>query len=184
MRTLRVRRTAAVMLLLSCAAVAIPRDAGAQGPGRAGRAGEAPATAGVSPAEIQRLFDAYLIMEAQQELRLTDAQYPQFVARIKSLQDLRRRAQSERGRILQQLRRLTQSADAQPDEDQVKAQLRALDDLDRRTAADVKQAVEGLDQILDVRQQGRFRVFEEQMERRKVELLTRARQANRPKRQP
>ena len=33
-----------------------------------------------------------------------------------------------------------------------------------------------VDQVLDVRQQARFRLFEEQMERRKVDLLMRARQ--------
>ena len=38
-----------------------------------------------------------------------------------------------------------------------------------------RQAMEGLNQVLDLRQQARFRVFEEQMERRKVELLMRAR---------
>ena len=43
--------------------------------------------------------------------------------------------------------------------------------------------MEAVDQVLDLRQQARFRVFEEQMERRKVELLLRARQANRPRQQ-
>ena len=36
-----------------------------------------------------------------------------------------------------------------------------------------------IDEVLDVRQRLRFRVFEEQMERRKFDLLMRARQANR-----
>ena len=35
-----------------------------------------------------------------------------------------------------------------------------------------------IDQVLDLRQQARFRVFEEQMDRRKLELVMRARQAN------
>jgi hypothetical protein len=34
--------------------------------------------------------------------------------------------------------------------------------------------------VLKVRQQARFRVFEEQIERRKIELVTRAHQQNRP----
>jgi hypothetical protein len=37
--------------------------------------------------------------------------------------------------------------------------------------------------VTDVRQQAKFRVFEELMERRKLELVSRARQANRPKNQ-
>jgi len=39
------------------------------------------------------------------------------------------------------------------------------------------------DEVLDVRQQARFRVFEENIERRKIELLIRARQQNRPNQQ-
>ena len=179
---------AIVLVVYTCAGmVAAPRDASAQGRGRGSGAEEQTPTAppaGVTPGEIQRLFDAYAIMQAQQELRLTDTQYPQFVARMKVLQDVRRRSQNDRGRILQQLRRLTQPAEPRTDDDQLKAQLKALDDLDRRTASDVKGAIDSLDEILDLRQQARFRVFEEQMERRKVDLLMRARQANRQKGQP
>jgi hypothetical protein len=47
----------------------------------------------------------------------------------------------------------------------------------------VKKAYDAIDQVLDVRQQAKFRVFEELMERRKLELVTRARQANRPRNQ-
>jgi hypothetical protein len=57
--------------------------------------------------------------------------------------------------------------------------MQALQDADVRTAADVRKAYDAIDQVLDVRQQARFRVFEELMERRKLELVTRARQANR-----
>ena len=49
---------------------------------------------------------------------------------------------------------------------------------------DVRDALAGIDQVLDVRQQVRFRLFEEQMERRKVDLLMRARQANRQRNAP
>ena len=50
----------------------------------------------MSPAEIQKLFDAYLVMEAQQALSLSDQQYPQFLTRLRALQDTRRRNQQER----------------------------------------------------------------------------------------
>jgi hypothetical protein len=43
----------------------------------------------------------------------------------------------------------------------------------------VKKAYDGIDQVLDLRQQAQFRVFEELMDRRKLELVMRARQANR-----
>ncbi len=143
--------------------------------------GTARAPEGVSPAEIQRLFDAYVVMQAQQELQLSDEQYPKFLARVKVLQDVRRRGQIERARILQELRRLSQATPVE--EDRIREKLKALGDLETRALADVREAFDGVDQVLDVRQQARFRLFEEQMERRKVELLMRARQANRPRNQ-
>jgi hypothetical protein len=54
-----------------------------------------------------------------------------------------------------------------------------LNDLSASVATDLKQAQTELDEVLDVRQQARFRVFEEDIERRKVELVVRARQARR-----
>lgn len=141
-----------------------------------GRAAPPDPADGVSPAEIQRLFDAYVVMQAQQELQLTDEQYPRFLARAKALQDVRRRGQAERQRLVQELRRLLQGTF---DETQAKTVLKQISDLDTRQIADVRQALDGIDQVLDVRQQARFRVFEQQMERRQVELLLRARQSNR-----
>jgi hypothetical protein len=124
------------------------------------------------------LFDAYVVMQAQEVLRVSDEQYPRFLTRLKVLQDVRRRGQVERARILLELRRLTREGDAQPDEASVKAQLKALDEVDARATNEAKVALDALDQVLDVRQQARFRLFEEQMERRKVELLMRARQGS------
>lgn len=135
---------------------------------------------GVSPAELQQLFDAYVVMQAQQELQLTDEQFPRFLARVRALQAVRRRGQMQRGRMLQELRRLSQGGGQ---DDQLRTQLKTLADLDLRVSTEVRQAMDGVDQVLDLRQQARFRLFEEQMERRKVELLMRARQANRPRNQ-
>ena len=70
----------------------------------------------------------------------------------------------------------------QPDDDgMIRDRLKSLEEIEGRLAADVKRAYDAIDQILDLRQQAKFRVFEENMERRKLELVTRARQANRPK---
>jgi hypothetical protein len=135
----------------------------------------------MTPGEIQRLFDAYLVMEAQQALTLTDQQYPQFLTRLKTLQDTRRRNQQQRNQLMGQLQRLTNPR--QPnrgDESQIKERLTALQELESRNAAEMRKAYNALDEVLDVRQQARFRVFEEQIERRKIELLMRARQQNRP----
>jgi len=148
-----------------------------QGRGAAAEAGGPLDQAGVTPAEIQRMFDSYALMQAQDQLKITDEQFPQFLPRFKTLQDVRRKALQDRARILNELRQLVNAP--QPDETQMKDRLKALADVDARAADEARKAQDAVDQVLDVRQQAKFRVFEENMERRKLELVTRARQANR-----
>lgn len=136
----------------------------------------------VSPGEIQRMFDAYALMQAQDQLKISDEQYGRFLTRFKALQDARRRGQQERLRLIADLRRLLQSGEA--DDAVLKDRVKALSDLDARTADEIRKAFDAVDEVLTVHQQAQFRVFEENMERRKLELLMRARQANRPKNQP
>jgi len=167
-RSSTVGRIAILLLLILAGASA----ASAQEAGRQGRAGRG--QGGVTPGEVQRLFEAYETMQAQDVLHLTDAQYPTFLPRMKALQEARLHGTTERARIVANLNRLT-GPNAQGDESQIRAELKALDDADTRTREEVRQAMEALNQVLDVRQQARFRVFEEQMERRKMELLMRAR---------
>lgn len=149
-----------------------------QGPGAAAPA-EPP---GVAPAEIQRLFDAYALVQAQEQLAIGDEKYPQFLVRFKALQDIRRRSLQEHTRLVLELARLVNTG--QGDEILLKDRLRALEEADARSSVDIKKAHDGVDSVLDVRQQAKFRVFEELMERRKLELVTRARQANRLRPQP
>ena len=146
----------------------------------------------MSAAEIQKIFDGYLLVQAQEALGLSDQQFAQLVPRLKALQDTRRRHQQERARILAELMRLTRGPNARGgnstgDDALLKDRLTTLQELDARFAADVRKAYNALDEVLDVRQQARFRVFEEQIERKKLDLLLRARQnPNRPmpRRQP
>ncbi len=137
----------------------------------------------MSPAEIQKLFDAYLVMEAQQALELTDDQYAPFLTRLRGLQETRRRNQQERFRLLGELQRLSAPRLKVVADAALKERLAALQELDLRTAAELRNAYTSVDEVLDLRQQARFRIFEEQIERRKLELLMRARQQNRPNQQ-
>jgi len=134
----------------------------------------------MTPGEIQKLFDAYLVMEAQQALQLSEQQYPQFLSRLRTLQETRRKNLQERNQLMNQLQRLTNPRAAQRGDDaMIKERLTGLQELESRNAAEMRKAYNALDEVLDVRQQARFRVFEEQIERRKIELLMRARQQNR-----
>ena len=139
---------------------------------------QAPATsddaAPITPAEVQRMFDAWTIVQAQDALSLSDAQYGKFVAKLKALQDTRRRHQVARTQLLADLRRTLNGSS--PAEVTLRDKLKALRDEDDRAAAEIRKAADEVDDVLDVQQQARFRLFEERMEVRKLELLMKARQ--------
>jgi methionine synthase II (cobalamin-independent) len=81
-----------------------------------------------------------------------------------------------RNRILQELRALTAPQISQLDEPAIRDRLQALREHDRQSASELQKAYEALDEVLDLRQQARFRLFEELLERRKIDLLKRAQQ--------
>jgi Spy/CpxP family protein refolding chaperone len=170
------RSAIAIVLLLASAGVSAQETRAQR---QTQRQGGAAAEPGVSPAEIQRMFDSYALMQAQEQLQITDDQFPQFLTRFKALQDIRRQTLQQRARRIVELRRLLNAP--QVDEAAIREQMKGLEELDARSQADVKKAYEAIDQTLTLRQQAKFRIFEELMERRKLELVTRARQANRPK---
>jgi hypothetical protein len=126
-------------------------------------------------AELQRLFDAYTVMQVQEALQLDDAQFGQFLPRLKALQDTRRRNEQARVRLVAELARMTAPTAQAGDEAVVRERLRALQELESRSAAELRRAYDTIDQQLDVRRQARFRVFEQNMERRKLQLMLRAR---------
>jgi hypothetical protein len=130
----------------------------------------------ISAGKVAQLFDAYTMVQAQEALRLSEAQYGRFVTRLKALQDTRRRHQGTRNQILAVLRKQTNPQDGLNDEAVLSERLKALRDEDERAAVELKKAYEGVDETLDVRQQARFRIFEERMEQQKLELLMKARQ--------
>ncbi len=148
-----------------------------QGPGQEGQGQPLP------PREMQRLLDGYAVIQGQEFLGLNDAQFAQFLPKFRALQDARRRNEMERLRLLQELNRLTNPrTGAQGADNDVRERLRMLKDIETRAAGEIQRARDAIDQTLDVRQQARFRVFEEQIEQRKLQLLMQVRQ-NRANRQ-
>ena len=128
----------------------------------------------ITPGEVQRMFDAWTLVQAQDALNLSEAQYGRFVTRLKALQDARRRHQQARMQILGDLRR-TLNGPA-PADTGLRDSLKSLAAEDERAAAEIRKAQDEVDGVLDVPQQARFRLFEERMEARKLELLLKARQ--------
>ena len=138
-----------------------------------------PPDAAISAGQIQRWFEAFTVLQAQEALNLSETQYGRFVTRLKTLQDIRRRHQIVRNQLMGDLRKLTNPQLGSNDEPSLADRLKVLREEDDRAAADLKKAYEGVDETLDIRQQARFRIFEERMEQQRLELLMRTRQNGR-----
>src|SRR5262245_64805686 len=140
-------------------------------------------TDNMTPAQLSELFDAMLVMQAQNALSLSEQQYGQFLARLRVLQQTRRRNQQERARLINELQKMTNPRNPQAPEADVKVRLTDLQEVEARAAAELRRAYNGVDEVLTPVQQARFRVLEEQIERRKLELVARARANNQQQRQ-
>lgn len=156
-----------VVLAVAAGVLGFPSPAAGQARGQAGQRD------GAGVAELQRLFDAYLVREAQSALHLDDEQFRRVLPRIRQLQAARRRHEQARQRIVSALSRL--SAREAGGDAAIADRLRALQEHDDRASAELRRAYDDLDGELDVRRRARFRVFEQTMERRKLQLMLRAR---------
>lgn len=168
-RQVRLTTVCLFSMMAFAAAVAAAAQDPSPLPGR-GRMGR---QTSLNVAEVERLFDGYVAMQAEDALRLSDAQFPQFLARLKGLQQTRRQHLAARRAIVADLDRAVRSSP--PAETAIGEGLKKLRDLDAKYVDDLRKAYEGIDQVLDVTQQARFRVFEETVERRKLDLMLRAR---------
>jgi hypothetical protein len=130
----------------------------------------------MSPVYIQNMFDTMAIMEADRFLPLSAEQYPVFVQRLRRLQETRMQSNRRRTKALNELRGLV-GPQAQPDvpESLVDAKLKELAQVELEGPAAVRKALDELDSGLNTRQRARFRLLEENVERRKIDFLTKVR---------
>ena len=173
--TCRLCRSAAALALALIALRNAPLHAQDQSP-PAGRGG---AREQVRPAELAAMLDAYTVMQAQNALQLSDEQYGPFVSRLRRLQENRRRNNQLRNRLLQDLRTMS-APNASADENALREKLRALREHNQQSATALQRDSEAVDEVLDVRQQVRFRLLEERLERQKLDLLVRSRRRATP----
>jgi hypothetical protein len=177
-----------VVIVALLGVLTTPAVKGAQAQqGREGRGQDGLPAQALAPREVQQLLDGYAVIQGQEFLGLNDTQFAQFLPKFRVLQETRRRNEMERLRLLQELNRMTNPRAAQrggqaADDNDVRDRLRALKEVEARAAADLLRARDAIDQTLDMRQQARFRLFEEQIELRKLQLLMQVRQ-NRANRQ-
>ena len=162
---------AALVIVLAAIepAAAQPRRLRAQAAGAAQAGADNP---GTDPAELGRLFDAYTVMQAQEALGLDEAHFGPFVTRLRALQQLRRRHLRDRAVLMRELRKLLQGSATDA---QVTEKTDALARLEQTIYEDERKARNFIDEVLDPRQRARFRLLEQQLELRKLELVNRAR---------
>lgn len=145
---------------------------GQRGLARAGqRAGLPPVGPNMNQQQLQAWLDAFALVQAEKELQLTGEQYANFVAKLTRLHNVRRRTVMERRRVLNELAGLLQSS-ANARDEVIEEKLRTLEEVTRRGGEDLRRSYQEVDAVLTPWQRGRFRLFEETLERRKIDLLT------------
>jgi hypothetical protein len=131
--------------------------------------------------QVFRILDSFVMANAQRALQLNDSQWSAFFLRMQRLQDMQRLHRRQRQMVLNQLKMLIgpRAQQAGMDDAAVAAKTKELDDLDMQIKVDEQKAVGEIDQVLQVQQRAHFRVFLDNMERQKLDLLMRARQGAR-----
>jgi hypothetical protein len=148
------------------------RPAGGRGTLRAGGAGGE-----MNVPELQSLVDGWAIVEARRRLELSDEQYATFVAKFSNLQNARRRHMMARQRLLRDLNAAAFNAsDARPADSVFTDKVKAFDDQAVTAAQELRQLALEVDNVLSPYQRARFRLFEEQVERKKLDFLAQSRQ--------
>ena len=124
--------------------------------------------------ELQEIFDAFALVQAQKTLKLDDEQYGRFFPRMSRVYQLRRQHGQLRVRLINEIRRLYgpgRGSDAA-----LADAVQRLDALETRFLPDMRAARQAVDEVLTPRQRAGLRFFEEEMERRKIDFITQARQ--------
>lgn len=126
-----------------------------------------------NPTEVERMMEAYVLSKLQESLQLDDEQFGRLVVAQKQLQDVRREYRRERMSVL---RRMRQTLRAQRDRDkELEDLLDRLASLDEGFSVTEKTRYAAIDGILDVRQRARYRVVEQEIQRRLQQLMRRVR---------
>lgn len=151
--------------------------AGREGPARgrlARRGGPARGADVMTVQQVEEYFDQVVLHQARANLALSEDQFLRFGAGLRRLQTLRRQLQRQRLALIRELNTLVSASSI--DEPAVTAKMNELDGLNGQSAGALRAAYDDIDRVLTLRQRARFRIFEEMMERRKLDLVARARQ--------
>jgi hypothetical protein len=101
------------VLTLALAVGSATSDA-AQRPAPRGEGRPARPPGQLTPGDVVGMLDNYAAIRAQEALALDDAHFTEFVSRLRSLQQIRRRNQQAHNRLVQDLRKLAGAQAAPP----------------------------------------------------------------------
>jgi Spy/CpxP family protein refolding chaperone len=121
--------------------------------------------------QLEQFIATWALNAAQNALKLTDDQFETFVPKFTRLQNIRRRILNQRRALMNQLNGLVNAAT--PQDEAITEKVRELDALIRRAAEETLKVHLDVESVLTPWQRGRFRLFEEQVERQKIDLLRR-----------
>jgi hypothetical protein len=145
-----------------------PSRVGRPGPGR--NPAEQP---GLNMADVNDMFQGLEISEVERFLQLTAEQWAPFMKEFRQYQQVRNRHQMQRNRLVMAIRQALNGFQNQPpaDDATVEGLVKKLADFEQQIGAELKARHAAIDAVLSIRQRARFIVFQENMERRKIELL-------------
>lgn len=143
-------------------------SAGAQAPGRPRPQGPAE---GRPRDEAFKMVEAYFLSNLQESLGLTDEQYVRLLPAVKRLQAERRDHMERRGRAMHELRSALQTGKAT--ESVVAEALKELKRLEVDGPPAIHKLQEAVDSQLTPVQQAKYRLTEQEVERKVRELLVR-----------
>jgi hypothetical protein len=124
--------------------------------------------------QIQDQWDTLVLKRSKPFLELSDQQYPNFFLKMTALQDLRNRHVRDRRKLLNEMRAMTnpqRQEQAPPTDAELDAKNHQIDDLETQFGQQERMALKAVDEQLTPYQRVRFRVFEEQMEVQKLQML-------------
>ena len=153
----------------------------AQGRGAGREGAQRPAAADLAKLQtVEDLLEGMEISNADKFLQVDNQHYGEFIQRLRNLQKMRRQHQNQRQRLVMELRRLTNQNNPPVEDALLEAPTKRLDDFEKQAFQDMQNAYARIDEVLNVRQRARFRLFEEMMEQRKLEILTRVLKSGQP----
>jgi hypothetical protein len=122
---------------------------------------------------VENALDDLELLQAQANLGLSDSQYAAFFPKMSALLHLRQQHSAQRQALIVRLRSLTNPKPGTPPTDEATLALRVkeLDDLELAMAQREHDALADVDSVLNVHQRAQLRVFEENIEQKKVQML-------------